>query len=151
MKAPLALLLHLVLAYHLPSVFCFNITLSDQSPAIVYLPSRSGPADTTWNVTYAESDWATYSNQTIGEGASRHYTTSSSASASLGWVGTAIYVWGQGNADVSVDGKSLGNAGDGLLGWWAGDRGWHTVSVNSTGGGVNVTGMTVTLAVDKEG
>ncbi|KAK4689925.1 hypothetical protein P7C73_g192, partial [Tremellales sp. Uapishka_1] len=142
----------------LTSASPFNITLSDQSPAISYSPSRSGEATSTWNVTYSSTPWATYAEQTIGLGTSVHYTTAVGALASLSWEGTAVYVWGSSGAGVvnmTVDGvyKSGSGIRDGLLGWATGlSAGWHTVEVRVLkDSGVNITGVTITTDLGAKG
>lgn len=131
-----------------------NITVTDQSPMVFYTPSRSGPANETWNVTYSESDWATSGNGAVGNGESTHYTTYIGASISFGFKGTAAYVLGStGDAsDVAVTvGELQAEKGgsEGFLGWRAGlDNKWWTVRVNVTGnGGVNVTGFMFTVDI----
>ncbi|WVQ96185.1 hypothetical protein IAU59_003288 [Kwoniella sp. CBS 9459] len=133
----------------------FNVSVSDQSPTISYHPSRSGPSDSTWNVTYTESSWADYVNQTIGQGVSSHYTTFVGANATLGWWGTAVYVLAEAadqDIQVVVDGQVNAQKVDG--GWAATglSEGWHRVRVKVVGsGGVKLSGITFTTGVGESG
>ncbi|OCF38829.1 hypothetical protein I317_07371 [Kwoniella heveanensis CBS 569] len=133
----------------------FNVSVSDQSPTISYQPSRSGPADTTWNVTYTESSWSNYVNQTIGQGVSSHYTTHVGANATLGWWGTAVYLWGEAadqDIQVVVDGQVNAKKADG--GWTVTglSEGWHRVRVKVVGGGgVRLYGITFTTGIGESG
>ncbi|WVF68647.1 hypothetical protein IAT40_003417 [Kwoniella sp. CBS 6097] len=133
----------------------FNVSVSDQSPTISYGPSRTGPSDSTWNVTYTDSSWSTYVNQTIGQGISSHYTTSVGANATLGWWGTAVYVWAEAadqDIQVIVDGQVNAKKVDG--GWMATglSEGWHRVRVKVVGGGgVRLYGITFTTGVGESG
>lgn len=130
-----------------------NITVSHLSPTINYTPSRSGESGNTWNVTYTEPQPAP-NNGSIGDGPSSHYTTFNGASASLGFVGTAVYVYGyvNGSADdvsLRVGGVKLnGGYEDGLLGWKEGLKDqWWDLTLNVTGsGGVGI--RTITFTVD---
>ncbi|WWC73475.1 uncharacterized protein I206_107445 [Kwoniella pini CBS 10737] len=133
----------------------YNITVSDQSPTITYSPSRSGPSDQTWNVTYTESSWSSYLNQTIGEGISAHYTTHIGANASLGWWGTAAYLWADANendAQVTIDGTQIAKK---IFNGWMLDNleeGWHRIKLSVTGnGGVNLKGITFTTGIGEKG
>lgn len=135
-----------------------NISVTHLSPTIEYSPSRSGPSDETWNVTYVQEQDAPNSGA-IGDGPSSHYTTFDGASASLGFVGTAIYVYGYTNGtdsdvSLSVGGKDLEKGdGNGLLGWKEGLKNqWWDVAVNVTGGsGVGIQGMTFTTQLGGKG
>lgn len=135
-----------------------NITVSHLSPTVSYTPSRSGDSENTWNVTYIDPQDAP-NNGSIGDGPSSHYTTFNDASASLGFVGTAIYVYGYTNGstdDVSlrIDGQKL-NKGekDGLLGWKEGLKNqWWDLAVNVTGsGGVGIQAITFTVNFGNKG
>ena len=135
-----------------------NVTVSHLSPTISYSPSRSGESEITWNVTYIEPQDAP-SIGAIGDGPSSHYTTFNGASASLGFVGSAIYVYGYTNGSTNDVSLSLGefglNEGDGngLLGWKEGlkDQWWDLV-VNVTGnGGVGIRGITFTVDFGNKG
>lgn len=127
----------------------YNITIYDESPTITYLPSRSGDSASTWNSSYTIS--GSYNNEsgTIGQGESLHYTTADGASASLGFVGTAIYVWGYNYGDDSdvqlrVGDQDLerGDGEEGLLGWKDGLKNqWWDFTVNITSGGAAWNGM----------
>jgi hypothetical protein len=136
----------------------YNITVSHLSPTITYLPSRSGNATDTWNVTYIQPQ-DTPNTGAIGDGPSSHYTTYIDGSASLGFVGTAIYVYGYTNGSDSDVSLSIGdqtldsNDQDGLLGWKDGLKNqWWDLSVNVTGnGGVGIRGITFTVDVGGKG
>ncbi|WRT69479.1 uncharacterized protein IL334_006465 [Kwoniella shivajii] len=132
----------------------FNISVSDQSPTITYYPSRSGPPDQSWNVTYSDSSWSSYLNQTIGQGVSTHYTTHIGANASLGWWGTALYLHADGNesdAEVKVDNTTAKKVDDG----WMLDglsQGWHRISLRVIGNaGVGLKGITFTTGIGETG
>lgn len=135
-----------------------NISVTHLSPTIEYLPSRSGLSDETWNVTYVQEQDAPDSGA-VGDGPSSHYTTYDGASASLGFVGTAIYVYGYTNGtdsdvSLSVNGKDLEKGdGNGLLGWKEGLKNqWWDLAVNVTGeGGVGIIGVTFTLQLGGKG
>jgi hypothetical protein len=144
----------------LPSTIAtpINVTISHLSPTINYSPSRSGESGNTWNVTYTQPQPAP-NNGSIGDGPSSHFTTFNGASASLGFVGTSVYVYGYVNAStddvsLSIGGQKL-NEGDkdGLLGWKDGleDR-WWDLAVNVTGlGGVGIRGITFTVDFGNKG
>ena len=154
-------LLTVVLAFAclLPLVVAepYNITIYDESPTITYLPSRSGDSTTTWNSSYTIS--GTYNNQSgqMGLGESYHYTTADGASASLGFVGTAIYVWGnnygnESDVQLQVGGQDLERGQvEGLLGWKDGLKNqWWEFTVNITSGrsawdGFDLRRITVTV------
>lgn len=135
-----------------------NITVSHLSPTINYTPSRSGESENTWNVSYIEPQPAP-NNGSIGDGPSSHYTTFNGASASLGFAGTALYVYGYTNGSTDDVSLSLGgqklNAGsqDGLLGWIEGLKDqWWDLAVNVTGtGGVGIRGITFTVDFGNQG
>lgn len=142
----------------------YNITIYDESPTITYLPSRSGDSATTWNSSYTISGmWNNQSGQ-MGQGESYHYTTARGASASLGFVGTAIYVWGNNYGEESdvqllvgehnlsrAGGEGQGEGEVGLLGWRDGLRNqWWDFTVNITSGtgewrGFDLRRITVTV------
>ena len=135
-----------------------NISVTHLSPTINYSPSRSGESANTWNVTYIEPQPAP-NNGSIGDGPSSHYTTFNGASASLGFVGTAVYVYGYANGStddvsLSIGGHKL-NAGDkdGLLGSKEGlDDRWWDLAVNVTGsGGVGIRAITFTVDFGNKG
>ncbi|KAK4689573.1 hypothetical protein P7C73_g539, partial [Tremellales sp. Uapishka_1] len=131
----------------------YNVTISDESGAITYAPSRSGDSSVTWNVSYSQSSWADYVEQSFGVGNSSHYTTSLGATASVGFIGYAVYFWGSassGSASLMADSITSGiisTADDGLLGMVENlDYGWHEAQLSVTGGeGVNLTGVTITM------
>jgi hypothetical protein len=135
-----------------------NITVSHLSPTINYHPSRSGDSDSTWNVTYTRPQDEPYIGA-IGDGPSSQYTTFTGASASLGFVGTAIYVYGYANGSdsdvsLSVGGKKLDTKNeDGLLGWKRGLKDqWWDLAVNVTGsGGVGIESITFTTEFGARG
>ncbi|WVQ66504.1 uncharacterized protein L199_004685 [Kwoniella botswanensis] len=153
----LILLLTLILSFAgiVAAKELYNITVSDQSPTISYSPSRSGPADQSWNVTYSDSNWSDYVNQTIGQGVSSHYTTYIGANASLGWWGSAVYLWaeaGDSDIEVKVDGNTTAKKIDG--GWYVDklSESWHRLRVRVIGnGGVRITGVTFTTVIGEEG
>jgi hypothetical protein len=137
-----------------------NITVSHLSPTINYIPSRSGPSGETWNVSYVLPQDAPNSGA-IGDGPSSHFTTYDGASASLGFVGTAVYVYGYSNGtesdsdvSLSIGGKKLEKGdGNGLLGWKEGLKNqWWDIAVNVTGGGgVGIQGITFTIEFGGKG
>ncbi|WVW86681.1 hypothetical protein I302_108735 [Kwoniella bestiolae CBS 10118] len=157
LSLPLAHFLLLTFSFLLPTHAKepFNITVSDQSPTISYFPSRSGPQASTWNVTYTDSAWSNYVNQTIGQGVSSHYTTFVGANASLGWWGTAVYLWGEGNdadIEVRVDGNTTAQRIEG--GWYLDNlqESWHRLRVRVIGnGGVRIRGVTFTTVIGENG
>ncbi|WWC65663.1 uncharacterized protein I303_108284 [Kwoniella dejecticola CBS 10117] len=133
----------------------YNISVSDQSPTITYSPSRSGPSSQTWNATYTDSPWSEWMNQTIGEGTSSHFTTHVGANASLGWWGTAVYLWAdasENDAQVTIDGSQTAKK---IPDGWMLDglpEAWHRVRLSVTGtGGVNLKGITFTTGLGGKG
>lgn len=82
----------------------------------------------------------------MGQGESYHYTKARGVSASLGFVGTAVYVYGnnygdEGDVELQVGGRNLtrdgggGEGEDGLLAWRDGLRNkWWDLTVNITSG-----------------
>ncbi|ORY34966.1 hypothetical protein BCR39DRAFT_515824 [Naematelia encephala] len=161
-------LLLLVSAVILPvEAALYNVTPSDQSPLLTYLPSRSGPSDQTWNVSYTSPLWSSLLNETIGQGISQHYTTHIGANVSVSWLGTAAYVYGLANSsDVKfyVDGNDYANAAadednDGDLSLYSPmgsvvdlEVGWHTLTVEVVGdGGVSVSQVTLTVSLAPDG
>ena len=46
----------------------FNITISDTSPIIQYLPSQDGPIDSSWNASFSGSQDSTWVPQALGVG-----------------------------------------------------------------------------------
>lgn len=121
----------------------YNITLTDVSPTIQYLPSRDGDPTTTWNTSYTISGQWNSAPGSIGQGESLHYTEADGASASVGFVGTAVYVWGynyglEGDVRLAVGGQELdtAGAGDGFLGKMEGMKNqWWDLTINKTAGG----------------
>ncbi len=163
MRNPILLLTALTSVYVLLTAAAsptpYNITITDDSPTIAYLPSRSGPSSSTWNVSYTSSPWSTYvQDSTIGTGTSSHYTTFIRATATVGWVGTAAYVWGLAGSGVTtftLDGNVLQNvpATTYMIGAVYGlNYGWHELVLTVTGAqGVTITGMTLTTGLGKPG
>lgn len=149
----------LVLPFIRAALQPYNVTLTSDSSTLNYYPSRTGASPETWNVTYTSSDWSTYTpNASLGIGESPHFTTHIGAWVSVGWVGTAVYVWGLAGVGVytfSVDGQTVYdvNATTGMLGMVSGlDDGWHELVVTVTGEqGVTLQGMTVTTGVGETG
>ena len=135
----------------------YNLSITDNSPTITYLPYRSGPSETGWNVTFSQSPLWLTTTDVIGEGTSQHYTTARSASASIGWVGTAAYVFGSaaaGSVSLMVDGTGNGvSSPQGTVGMVEGlEYGWHNLTLQVIGtGGVSITGMTLTIGLGDEG
>lgn len=75
----------------------FNVSASNQSPMIIYSPSRDGPANSTWSPT---TPGVAPDNQS-------HYhtwrsTSFEGATASISWFGTAMWWWGQVNGSVRM-------------------------------------------------
>lgn len=86
----------------------FNVSASNQSPMIIYSPSRAGPANSTWSPTTPgvppadnESDYDTSRS-----------TSFVGATASISWFGTAMWWWGEVNGSVRmfVDGIETNQA-----------------------------------------
>jgi len=135
-----------------------NITVSHLSPTINYFPSRSGESASTWNVTYTRPQDEPNIGA-IGDGPSSHYTTFTGASASLGFVGTAVYVYGYTNGSdsdvsLSIGGQRLDTRNeDGLLGWKKGLKNqWWDLAVNVTGsGGAGIQSITFTTEFGAKG
>lgn len=136
----------------------YNISITDQSPTITYLPSRSGDSAETWNSSYTISGSYNPDPGSLGQGDSLHYTTADGASASVGFVGTAVYIWGynygnDSDVQLRVGGEDLERGGteEGLLGWKTGlDNQWWDVTLNVTPAdgtfrGVDIRRITLTL------
>ncbi|WWC93029.1 uncharacterized protein L201_007993 [Kwoniella dendrophila CBS 6074] len=134
----------------------FNVTVSDQSPTITYSPSRSGPIDQTWNSTYSGSSWGSYTNQTIGQGISSHYTTHIGANASLSFWGTSVYLWADvknaQDLQVTIDKNQTTKKIDGGYMLDNLSDSWHILNVNVVGnGGVRLYGVTFTTGIGENG
>lgn len=138
----------------------YNWSITDQSPLITYNPLRVGDNTTTWNSTYSNSSWADQQlagySSLVGHGQSAHTTDFAGATASVGFVGTAVYVWGQAfqlSSVLYVDGVSRSFSGgqDGIIGSVEGlTNGWHEVEVNVRGlGFVQVEGFTFTSDIGR--
>ncbi|WVQ79457.1 hypothetical protein IAT38_001556 [Cryptococcus sp. DSM 104549] len=138
--------------------FPYNITLNDQASALTYLPSRDGPASSTWNSSYTDSPWSEYSIDAMGQGTSYHHTSAANASVTIEFVGCAVYAWGQassGEVELRVDGEVVDSKGDGenLLASATGLKyGWHRTKVVVKGGSsVAFLGFTVTAGLGNVG
>lgn len=141
----------------------FNISITDQSPTITYLPSRSGDSAQTWNSSYTISGSYNAQPGSRGLGDSLHYTTADNASASVGFVGTAVYVWGynygnDSDVQMRVGDVDLERGGEeGLLGWKTGlDNKWWEVTLNVTRGeglfnGLDIRRITFTIDFGGQG
>jgi len=137
----------------------YNWSVTDQSPLVAYSPHRSGDNETTWNSTYSLSPWSDYGDEgysgIIGEGVSSHSTSADSATAKIGFTGTAVYVWGECyelSAIISVDGVSRGfsTGATGQIGSATNlSNTWHDVEVVVRGlGTVQLEGFTFTSEYD---
>lgn len=118
----------------------YNITFTDESPTITYLPSRSGNESETWRSDYTGSGGNLPVQGSLGSGDSYHYTTANGASASVGFVGTAVYVYGynygnDSDVQIQIGGQDLdrGQNETELLGWKTGLKNqWWEVTINVT-------------------
>jgi len=137
----------------------YNWSISDQSPLIAYTPLFRGDKTTTWNSTYSLSSWSDYGIAgylaLVGRGRSAHISTAPSATAKVGFNGTAVYVWGEAfqlSAVIFVDGVSRGfSSGDsGQIGAVIDlSDGWHDVEVIVRGlADVQLEGFTFTSELD---
>jgi hypothetical protein len=112
----------------------YNITVTDQSPTIKYSPSRYGadPAQT-WNVSYDAQTWSDFERGAIRSGTSDHWSVQVGATATFGFKGTAVYIYGGasvGDATVSVGSEDITQTGGGgYLAWKRGlkDQWWDVV------------------------
>ena len=134
----------------------YNWSITDQSPLITYDPDDRGSNETTWNSTYSQSSWRAYTATTVGYGQSAHTTEASDASATVRFIGTAVYVWGQAyqlSAVVYVDGIAMATSGgqNGLIAAIEGlTNDWHDVEVVSRGlAYVSVEGFTFTSSIPR--
>ncbi|WWD20102.1 hypothetical protein CI109_104576 [Kwoniella shandongensis] len=131
----------------------YNISVSDQSPTIIYKPELDTYPNLGWNLTYTDSSYATYSPDAIGKGISAHNTTVQGATATLSWLGTAVYVRldaSVGNVSVVVDGTKGAerSSDDGIMFVKGLEEKWHTVVIQVTGrAGVKLYGITFTTVV----
>jgi hypothetical protein len=137
----------------------YNWSVTDQSPLIKYYPLLAGDNSTSWNSTYSGSSWAKSSyeyDSIVGRGKSAHTTDVDDATASVGFVGTAVYVWGQTpklSSTIYVDGvaRSFSGGEDGIIGAVEGlENRWHDVKVNVEGlDFVQLYGFTFTSDIAK--
>lgn len=143
------------------SAQAYNWSITDQSPLITYHPLSVGDNSTSWNSSFSGSSWAnnadpvSYSSA-VGHGRSAHTTDVDGATASVGFVGTAVYVWGQTSqlsALLLVDGVSRSFSGgqDGIIGSAEGlDNKWHDVKLSVRGlDYVQVYGFTFTSDIGR--
>ncbi|EEB91208.1 hypothetical protein MPER_10468, partial [Moniliophthora perniciosa FA553] len=99
----------------------YNVTISAQSAAIVYNPSRDANAtlEKGWNVTYTHgtspTEFSWHTPQGVGDSYLR--TAFNGAFMSLTWIGTAAYIYGNGTSSysVQVDGTPIEPAPEGNL------------------------------------
>lgn len=133
-----------------------NITITDQSPTIFYQPSKVGPPDQTWNITYTESNSSSWLPGAVGEGISTHYTTFTGASLSFGFKGTGVYILGSetndGDSVMTIGNQTAETGEEGVLGYKGGlEDKWWAVRLNVTGnGGVNITGIIFTVNIGSD-
>jgi hypothetical protein len=122
---------------------------------ITYAPTYLGDNTTTWNNSYSLSTYDSSSSagylSLVGQGVSSHTSMMSSATASVAFSGTAVYIWGEAyktGAVVYVDGIAMtySEGVDGVVGVVEGlNDGWHAVQVLVRGlSAVSIEGMTFT-------
>ncbi|KAF8890553.1 hypothetical protein CPB84DRAFT_1398182 [Gymnopilus junonius] len=135
-----------------------NITISDDSPTLNYLPYRDGPLTGGWNVTCPGSDDSTWFPQSFCVGPSSHRTSFVGASVSVQFVGTAAYFYGtapSGSYVLQVDNQvvSSPNSPPGLLAKAEGlTYGQHTAYFNVTQSNVvSVSEVVLTIGVGAGG
>ncbi|KAI0948200.1 hypothetical protein AcW1_009780 [Taiwanofungus camphoratus] len=139
----------------------YNITLSDQSSILQYLPLRDDSPNSSWYVSYSgisETEWN--SNYVWPEGTSSHSTTLIGASVQLDWTCTAVYLYGQANAGayaVQIDEMPVVTGGGslrpgGVLFSQVGlQYGSHSVILRVIQGGVTITGAIATVGMGASG
>jgi len=139
----------------------YNFTISDQSPLFQYLPFRDGPIQTSWNVTYAYDQDSTWAPDTfIGAGPSSHRTQFVGASVQLDWVGTAVYLYGEGSQDgytIELDGSWTNQTSTflstpGLLFSQSNlTYGPHTLVLQVVKSGATISNATITVGMGESG
>jgi hypothetical protein len=138
-----------------------NVTISDMSPMIVYTPSSSGPAESTWNQTWAGISWANYTpkypvieddNDTMP--LSFHTTSFVGATAQLSFLGTAVYFYGyaHGAFEIEVGGTTTAVEIQSdevvLLAYSEGlDNAMHDTRLILTSGEISLSAVVVTVEV----
>ncbi|KZT07363.1 uncharacterized protein LAESUDRAFT_812040 [Laetiporus sulphureus 93-53] len=138
----------------------YNLSFTDQYPLLQYYRARDGPIGTDWNLSYTgceQSAWSTTNDW--ANGTSVHSTTAPDNAVSLMWVGTAVWLYGQGgrgNYTVQVDDGAailgLGSDDEGLLFSQIGmEYGSHTVNLALVAGELAFTGGIVTVGMGVEG
>ncbi|KAI9638693.1 uncharacterized protein MKK02DRAFT_43102 [Dioszegia hungarica] len=90
----------------------FNLTLSSQSPTLFYYPNFTGSGLSSWNVSYSDSSWSTWSPSSLnnGVGSSVHWSNLSDSSVTFSFYGTAAYIYGKvygGATYLTVDGVTV--------------------------------------------
>ncbi|KAJ7068497.1 hypothetical protein C8F01DRAFT_1118339 [Mycena amicta] len=119
----------------------FNLTVTDQSPVVLYSPEREGASTSGWTSNFSPepSYDPTHTANNLASGVSSHTTTLSGASAQIDFVGTAISIYGQGTAgaySTTLDGGSTvtGSPSGSLLASYGGlnDSVKHTILLKAT-------------------
>jgi hypothetical protein len=136
----------------------YNITVADQSPTIEYSPSRYGadPAQT-WTVTYNDTMWTGSEPGSVRLPPSYHFSTHIGATATFGFKGTAVYIYGVasvGDAAITVGGEDITQTGGGgYLGWKSGlkDQWWEVVVKVKGSGGVRLESIECTINLGNDG
>jgi len=87
-----------------------NVTVTDMSPMMIYSPSSSGPMDSAWNQTWTNASWGQYTPlwpvDRLDDGTmpvSAHTTRFMGASASISFMGTAVYFYGMAQGSFSLE------------------------------------------------
>ncbi|KAJ6628884.1 hypothetical protein B0H10DRAFT_102655 [Mycena sp. CBHHK59/15] len=79
-----------------------NITVLDQSPAFIYTPDREGSSSSAWQSSWTGSPDSSYDSKhvqpNIAQGSSSHFTSLAGATVQIQFMGTAVFIYGQGTA-----------------------------------------------------
>lgn len=124
-----------------------------------YFPTRDGPIDSTWNLSYSGDSQALWAaDDHWANGTSSHSTTKVEAAVQLQWFGTAVWLFGQADAgtySIELDGGSLvlgKGSQQGLLFSQTGlEYGQHLVVLSVVKTGVTFSGGIVTTVLGEPG
>ena len=152
-----------------PAQALLNISVTDQSPMIIYnSPSsvnHTYSGNSSWIVQYTGTQQSAWDPNQLkaGAGTSSHWTEAPQAVISINFSGDGIYAWGNittigggydpseggsGGSYMTVNGQTYAsNDTNGCLGYATGlGQGWHTATLEYKGSGrITFTGFTLSL------